>query len=158
MVALLGTAESALAQDHVREGRRSPAEIVLRDTLTGGVLGSGVAGGIIFYWMGVKNDDSYDWQRTLAWGAAIGLGAGLLFGIIDAATAQTRLVTATKRTKLTDLDNEATRPTKSNGDGICLRSFLLDPLRRFSRSAGVVPFVGAPDRLRRLFPCASPTL
>jgi hypothetical protein len=84
-LALLGTAGSALAQDYVRvERRRSTAGIVLRDTLAGGVLGSAVAGGIILYEMGVNDNDDYNWERTLAWGAVIGLGAGLVWGIVDA--------------------------------------------------------------------------
>lgn len=86
VVALLGTAGTALAQDYVRvERRRSTAGIILRDTLAGGVLGSAVAGGIILYEMGIDDNDDYDWERTLAWGAVIGLGAGLIFGIVDAA-------------------------------------------------------------------------
>jgi hypothetical protein len=84
-VALLGTAGSALAQDYVRvERRRSTAGIILRDTVAGGVLGSAVAGGIILYEMGVNDNEDYNWERTLAWGAVIGLGAGLVFGIVDA--------------------------------------------------------------------------
>jgi hypothetical protein len=66
------------------ERRRSTAGIVLRDTLAGGVLGSAVAGGIILYEMGVNDNDDYNWERTLAWGAVIGLGAGLVWGIVDA--------------------------------------------------------------------------
>jgi hypothetical protein len=86
VVALLGTAGSALAQDYVRvERRRSTAGIVLRDTLAGGVLGSAVAGGIILYEMGINDNEDYNWERTLAWGAIIGLGTGLVFGIVDAA-------------------------------------------------------------------------
>jgi hypothetical protein len=87
VVALLGTAGSALAQDYVRvERRRSTAGIVLRDTLAGGVLGSAVSGGIILYQMGINDKSDYDWGRTLAWGAVIGLGAGLVWGIVDAAS------------------------------------------------------------------------
>ncbi|HET8538325.1 MAG TPA: hypothetical protein VFL83_00505 [Anaeromyxobacter sp.] len=87
VVALLGTAGSALAQDYVRvERRRSTAGVVLRDTLAGGVLGSAVAGGIILYEMGINDNDDYNWERTLAWGAIIGLGAGLVWGIVDVAS------------------------------------------------------------------------
>jgi hypothetical protein len=87
VVALLGAAGGALAQDYVRvERRRSTAGIVLRDTLAGGVLGSAVSGGIILYQMGINDKSDYDWGRTLAWGAVIGLGAGLVWGIVDAAS------------------------------------------------------------------------
>jgi hypothetical protein len=84
--ALLGIgAASASAQDYVAvERRASPAGTVLRDTIAGGVVGSAVAGGIILYNMGIDDDEDYDWGRTLAWGAVIGLGAGLVWGIVDA--------------------------------------------------------------------------
>ncbi len=87
-IALLGlAASSASAQDYVTVERRRPAgEIILRDTVTGGVLGSAVAGGIILYNMGIQNRSDYDWGRTLAWGAVIGLGAGLIWGVVDAST------------------------------------------------------------------------
>jgi hypothetical protein len=65
---------------------RNPAGTVLRDTVSGGVLGSAVAGGVILYNMGIQNHHNYDWGRTLAWGAGIGLAAGLVWGIVDAAS------------------------------------------------------------------------
>lgn len=84
-IVLLGLASSAFAQEYVAVERRRPAgEIILRDTVTGGVLGSAVAGGIILYNMGIQNHSDYDWGRTLAWGAGIGLGAGLVWGVVDA--------------------------------------------------------------------------
>jgi hypothetical protein len=87
VLALLGTAGSAFAQDYVRvERRRSSAGVVLRDTVAGGLLGSAVAGGIILYNMGIEDEEDYNWERTLAWGAVIGLGAGLVWGIVDAAS------------------------------------------------------------------------
>jgi hypothetical protein len=100
-VALLGVAGSALAQDYVRvERRRSSAGIVLRDTIAGGLVGSAVAGGIILYNMGIEDEDDYNWERTLAWGAVIGLGAGLIWGIVDAASAPD--VVATRRLPVRD--------------------------------------------------------
>lgn len=88
VLAFFGTTGSALAQEYVRvERRRSSAGIVLRDTIAGALVGSAVAGGIILYNMGIEDDEDYDWERTLAWGAVIGLGAGLVWGIVDAATA-----------------------------------------------------------------------
>jgi hypothetical protein len=86
-VALLGFGTSALAQDYVTVERRgSPAGTVLRNTVTGGLVGSAVAGGIILYEMGIEDNDNYNWERTLAWGAVIGLGAGLIWGVVDATT------------------------------------------------------------------------
>ncbi|HET8540959.1 MAG TPA: hypothetical protein VFL83_13890 [Anaeromyxobacter sp.] len=76
---------SARAQDYVEVRRTtSPAGVVLRDTIAGGLVGSAVAGGIILYEMGIQDNDDYDWGRTLAWGAVIGLGAGLIWGVVDA--------------------------------------------------------------------------
>jgi hypothetical protein len=88
-VAILGlSASSAFAQDYVRvERERSTAGIVLRDTIAGALLGSAVAGGIILYEMEIDDNDDYNWERTLAWGAAIGLGAGLVWGLVDATSA-----------------------------------------------------------------------
>ena len=85
-VAILGlSASSAYAQDYVTvERRSSPVRTVLRDTVSGGLLGSAVSGGIILYEMGINDNSDYDWGRTLAWGAGIGLGVGLIWGIVDA--------------------------------------------------------------------------
>lgn len=87
-VALFAFGTNALAEDYVTvERRSSPAGTVLRDTITGGLVGSAVSGGIILYEMGINDNDDYNWQRTLAWGAVIGLGAGLVWGLVDATTA-----------------------------------------------------------------------
>lgn len=87
VLALLGLAASVSAQDYVTvERRRSPAGVILRDTVTGGLLGSAIAGGVILYNMGIEDKENYDWGRTLAWGAGIGLGAGLVLGLVDVAT------------------------------------------------------------------------
>jgi hypothetical protein len=85
---LLGlAASSAGAQDYVTvEKRSSPAGTVLRNTIAGGLLGSAVSGGIILYEMGIQDNEDYNWERTLAWGAVIGLGAGLVWGIVDASS------------------------------------------------------------------------
>ncbi|WP_242343873.1 hypothetical protein [Anaeromyxobacter terrae] len=78
----------AHADEVVRvERRHSTAGIVLKDTVAGGLVGSAVAGGVILYNMGIQGEDNYDWGRTLAWGAVIGLGAGLVWGVVDAASA-----------------------------------------------------------------------
>jgi hypothetical protein len=82
----LGTT-SVRAQEVVRVEREpSAAGTVVKSTIAGGILGSAVAGGIILYNREVDNNSDYDWQRTLAWGAVIGLGAGLVYGIVDAAS------------------------------------------------------------------------
>ena len=86
-IALLGLGvTSARAQDYTVRRRASPAGVVLRDTITGGLVGTAVGGGIILYEMGIQNRSNYDWGRTLAWGAVIGLGVGLIWGVVDATT------------------------------------------------------------------------
>jgi hypothetical protein len=88
VIALLGFGTRAFAEDYVTVQRRSStAGVVLRDTISGGLLGSAVSGGIIGWEMGVKNHSDYNWQRTLAIGAGIGLGVGLIWGIVDATAA-----------------------------------------------------------------------
>lgn len=84
---------SAHAQDYTVTRRASPAGIVLRDTITGGLVGSAVSGGIILYQMGINDKSDYDWGRTLAWGAVIGLGAGLIWGVVDATSAPSYAMT-----------------------------------------------------------------
>ncbi len=85
-IALLGFGiTSAHAQETVTVQKRgSSMGVVLRDTIAGGLVGSAVSGGIILYNMGIQDKSDYDWQKTLAWGAVIGLGAGLIWGIVDA--------------------------------------------------------------------------
>lgn len=85
-VTLLGFGVAS-ADEVVRvEREENTAGVILKDTLAGGALGSAVAGGVILYNMGIEGEDDYDWGRTLAWGAVIGLGAGLVFGVVDATT------------------------------------------------------------------------
>jgi hypothetical protein len=95
VLALLGLAAAAKAEDVVVERHRSPVGTVLRDTVGGGLLGSAVAGGVILYQMGINDKSDYDWGRTLAWGAAIGLGAGLVLGLVDAASGSYGMVSRT---------------------------------------------------------------
>ena len=85
-IALVGIGvTSAHAQDYVGvERRTSPVGVVLRDTVTGALVGSAVSGGIILYQMGINDKSNYNWGRTLAWGAVIGTGVGLIWGIVDA--------------------------------------------------------------------------
>ena len=85
VIALVGFGTSAFAQDDLTVRRHgSPAGTVLRDTISGGLLGAAVGGAVIGYEMGVQNHSDYNWQRTLALGAGIGLGVGLIWGIVDA--------------------------------------------------------------------------
>jgi hypothetical protein len=70
----------------VVERRPSAMGVVARNAVGGLVLGSAVAGGIILYEMGIEDNDDYDWEETLAWGAGVGLAAGLVWGIVDATT------------------------------------------------------------------------
>lgn len=84
LIAVLGVASVARADEVVVEHRGNPAGTIARDTVGGAVLGSAVAGGIILYETQVNDNNDYNWQRTLAWGALIGAGAGLVLGIVDA--------------------------------------------------------------------------
>jgi hypothetical protein len=87
VIALLGFGADAIAQEYVTvEKRRSPAGTVLRDTISGGLLGAAVGGAVIGYEMGIQDNEDYNWERTLAIGAAVGLGVGLIYGIVDATT------------------------------------------------------------------------
>jgi hypothetical protein len=85
-VALAGFGAAYAQDDAVVVRRSNPAGTILRDTVTGGLLGSAVSGGIILYNMGIQGRDNYDWGRTLAWGAGIGLAAGLIWGVVDVTT------------------------------------------------------------------------
>ncbi len=95
-IAVLGlaVASTARADDLAVHQRASPAGIVLRDTVTGGLIGTAVGGGVILYNMGIQNNKNYDWGRTLAWGAVIGLGAGLIWGVVDAASGPSYAMTS----------------------------------------------------------------
>jgi hypothetical protein len=92
LIVVVGSASTARADEVIVERRSSPVGTIARDTIAGGVLGSAVAGGIILYKMGIDDDDDYDWERTLLWGALIGLGTGLVWGVVDATTAPTYAV------------------------------------------------------------------
>ncbi len=87
-IAILGlaTTTTARADDLSVHRGASPAGVVLRDTVTGGLVGTAVGGGIILYQMGINDKSNYDWGRTLAWSAVVGLGVGLIWGVVDATT------------------------------------------------------------------------
>ncbi len=86
LVILVAFANTARA-DEVLVHHPNTMGLVARDTLSGGLAGSAVAGGIIIYNMGIKERSDYDWGRTLAWGAGIGLAVGLVWGVVDVTTA-----------------------------------------------------------------------
>ncbi len=86
VIALLGFGVRVNAQEEVVHKHGSAGSAVLRDTISGGLLGAAVSGGIIGWEMGVQNHSGYDWQRTLGIGVGIGLGVGLIWGIVDATT------------------------------------------------------------------------
>jgi hypothetical protein len=92
VLAAIGTQVARAEEVYVR--RSNPAGTIARDTIAGGLAGSAVAGGIILYNMGIQDESNYDWQRTLAWGAVVGLGVGLVWGIVDATTGPTYAMTA----------------------------------------------------------------
>lgn len=94
VVALAVGAQAARADDVYVRRNANPVGTVARDTIAGGVAGSAVAGGIILYNMGIQDHSNYDWGRTLAWGALIGAGVGLLWGIVDVATAPSYAATS----------------------------------------------------------------
>ncbi len=77
---------AARAEDAVVVKRSNPVGTVLRDTVGGALVGSAVSGVIIGVQMGINDKKNYDWGRTLAWGAGIGAVAGLVWGVVDAAS------------------------------------------------------------------------
>jgi hypothetical protein len=67
--------------------RPSPAGIVARDALGGAVVGAAIGGGVALCRRYCSSDGNWgNWQRDVGLGAAIGLGVGLLFGAVDAAS------------------------------------------------------------------------
>jgi hypothetical protein len=95
-LALLGVALAARPQSLAVSRRPSGIDLMLRDAIAGGLVGSTVAGGILGYNLGIQGRTGLDWGRTLAWGAGIGVAAGLVAGLLDAGRhrgpAQERLV------------------------------------------------------------------
>ncbi len=78
---------AAQAQDNeVVVEHRSAAGTIAADTLYGGLAGAAVGGGIILYQTQINNQHNYDWGKTLAIATGVGLGAGLVLGIINAAS------------------------------------------------------------------------
>jgi hypothetical protein len=90
----MGFGSAQAVDDDVDEGvvverHASPFRIVAQDAVLGAAGGAAVGGGVILYRMGFQDDDNYNWQRTLLMGAGIGLLAGTLWGVFDAATTPT---------------------------------------------------------------------
>jgi hypothetical protein len=72
------------------QSHRNPAGVILGDTVGGAVAGAAVGGGVVLWKRYVDNSGWGDWGRTIAIGAAIGAGVGLLFGVVDAASSADR--------------------------------------------------------------------
>lgn len=85
LLALLGVVARARAEQGIAARGPSPIGVVLRDGVVGGLVGSAVAGGIAGYNLGIQGHAGFDWGRTLAWGAGIGVGAGLVLGMVSSA-------------------------------------------------------------------------
>jgi hypothetical protein len=67
--------------------RPSAAGIVARDAIGGAIAGAAVGGGVALCNRYCSSNGSWgNWQRDIGLGAAIGLGVGLLFGAVDAAS------------------------------------------------------------------------
>lgn len=84
-LALLLVAVAARPQSLAVPRRRSEIDLMLRDGITGGLMGSAVAGGLLAYNLGVQGRTGVEWGRTLAWGAGLGVAAGVVVGLLDAA-------------------------------------------------------------------------
>ena len=66
----------------------SAAGTIAGDAIGGAVLGGAVGGGVALYNRYVDSSKDWgNWQRDIAIGAGIGLAAGLVLGIADAASA-----------------------------------------------------------------------
>jgi hypothetical protein len=85
--AVLVGAASAEAQTMTLEERRAPVGTVARDALWGGLAGAALGGGFVGYQAGLGTRGEYDWKPVLVTGVAIGLGAGLLWGLARAMSA-----------------------------------------------------------------------
>ena len=69
------------------QSRRSTGSIIVGDAIGGMVAGAAVGGGVALYNRYVSDGKDWgNWQRDLAVGAGIGLAAGLIFGVVDAAS------------------------------------------------------------------------
>ena len=73
--------------------RRSPAGVIVRDTVGGAAAGALVGVGVAAYRNYVNNDGWGNWQRDVLIGAGIGAGVGLILGIADAASSADRTFT-----------------------------------------------------------------
>jgi hypothetical protein len=77
----------------VETPRRSAGGVIIADAIGGAVLGAAAGGGVALYNHYNNSDGSWgNWQRDIAIGAGIGLAAGLIFGAVDAASADRTFV------------------------------------------------------------------
>jgi hypothetical protein len=85
---LTGLSRSGLSDTVVGvESRPSVGGILVRDALGGAIAGAVVGGGVALCNRYCSSNGSWgNWQRDIGLGAAIGVGVGLLFGAVDAAS------------------------------------------------------------------------
>ena len=76
----------------VQSPRRSAGSVIIGDAVGGAVLGAAAGGGVVLYNRYVASNGNWDnWQRTVLIGAGIGLGVGLIFGAVGAASNSDRV-------------------------------------------------------------------
>ncbi len=75
----------------VVETHRNTAGVIVGDAVGGAVAGAAVGGGVALYNRYLSDSKSWgNWQQDLLIGAGIGLGVGLVFGVVDAASTPDR--------------------------------------------------------------------
>jgi hypothetical protein len=87
------------------QATRSPAAVIARDALYGGIAGLAVGGGIAL----LNNGDN--WQRDLMIGAGAGLLVGAVFGAVDAASADRYMAVADSAPRIRDVRSQSPRST-----------------------------------------------
>ena len=86
-------AEALPEQIYEVQEHRSPAGVIVRDTVGGAAVGALVGGGVAAYRNFVQNEGWGNWERDVLIGAGIGAGVGLILGIADAASSADRTFT-----------------------------------------------------------------
>jgi hypothetical protein len=85
------------------ETHRSPAAVIARDALYGGLAGLAVGGGLALL------NSGNNWERYLMIGAGAGLLAGAIFGAVDAASADRYMAVADSSARLRDAPSQTPR-------------------------------------------------
>jgi hypothetical protein len=80
--------------------RRSPAEVIARDALYGGIAGLAIGAGVAL----LNGGDN--WGRDLAIGAGAGLIVGAIFGAVDAASADRYMAVADSSARMRDVRSQ----------------------------------------------------